>query len=96
MAIRALRSTAQRIRDFRAGAGGLENEFLRLVRRQAPGFLQLLGVGLVTAVQVLVSRWHRGRFRSEGAFASFGGVAPVPASSGLTGKHRFNRAATAG
>ncbi|WP_344570560.1 transposase [Streptomyces axinellae] len=32
--------------------------------------------------------WSRpGRFRSEAAFASFAGIAPVPASSGLTNKH---------
>ncbi|WP_236074420.1 transposase [Streptomyces tardus] len=31
------------------------------------------------------------RFRSEAAFAPFAGVAPIPASSGLTNKHRLNR-----
>ncbi|MFG2427433.1 transposase [Streptomyces sp. NPDC048590] len=30
-------------------------------------------------------------FRSEAAFASFAGVSPIPASSGLTNWHRLNR-----
>ncbi|WP_055557188.1 IS110 family transposase [Streptomyces sp. NBRC 110028] len=34
---------------------------------------------------------HQGRFRSEAAFATFAGVSPIPASSGLTNRHRLNR-----
>ncbi|MFF7183007.1 transposase [Streptomyces sp. NPDC008121] len=34
---------------------------------------------------------HQARFRSEAAFASFAGVSPIPASSGLTSRHRLNR-----
>ncbi|MES4891281.1 IS110 family transposase [Streptomyces sp. NPDC096012] len=56
-----------------------------------PELLKLLGVGPITAAQILVSWSHPGRFRSEAAFASFAGVAPIPASSGLTNKHRLNR-----
>ncbi|MFI6494889.1 transposase [Streptomyces sp. NPDC050564] len=36
----------------------------------APELLVLLGVGPITAAQVLVSWSHPGRFRSEAAFAS--------------------------
>ncbi|WP_229924920.1 IS110 family transposase [Streptomyces sulfonofaciens] len=32
-----------------------------------------------------------GRFRSEAAFASFAGVSLIPASPGLTNRHRLNR-----
>jgi transposase len=49
---------------------------------------RLLGVGPITAAQILVSWSHQGRFRSEAAFA---GVSPIPASSGLTNRHRLNR-----
>ncbi|MFJ2008566.1 transposase [Streptomyces chartreusis] len=52
--------------------------------RDAPEVLGLLGVGLITAAQVLVGWSHSGRFMSEEAFASFAGVSPIPASSGLT------------
>jgi len=47
------------------------------------GGLFLRGVG--------VSWSHAGRFRSEAAFASFAGAAPIPAPSGLTNRHRLNR-----
>ncbi|MDX2574728.1 IS110 family transposase [Streptomyces scabiei] len=91
MTIRALRSTAQRVRHLQVEARDLENEILQIVRQQAPELLALLGVGPITAAQILVSWSHPGRFRSEAAFASFAGVAPIPASSGLTNKHRLNR-----
>jgi transposase len=91
MTVRAMRSTAQRIQALQAEAKELENEILALVRQQAPELLGLLGVGPITAAQILVSWSHQGRFRSEAAFASFAGVSPIPASSGLTNRHRLNR-----
>ncbi|MFD7625527.1 transposase [Streptomyces sp. NPDC059851] len=91
MTIRALRSTAQRIRHLQAEARELEHELLQLVRQQAAELRKSLGFGPITAAQILVSWSHPGRFRSEAAFASFAGVAPIPASSGLTNKHRLNR-----
>ncbi len=56
-----------------------------------PGLLKLFGIGPITAAQILVSWSYPGRFRSEAAFASFAGVAPIPASSGLTNKQRLSR-----
>lgn len=91
MTSRALRSTARRIRHLQANAHELENELLQLIRQQAPELLDPLGVGSITAAQILASRSHPDRFRSEAAFASFVGVAPIPASPGLTNKHRLNR-----
>lgn len=91
MTIRALRSTAQRVRHLQTEARDREKGILHIVRQQAPELLELLGVGPITAAQILVSWSHPGRFRSEAAFASIAGVAPIPASSGLTNKHRLNR-----
>ncbi|MET7605850.1 IS110 family transposase [Streptomyces avermitilis] len=91
MTARVMRSTAQRIQVLQAEAKELENEILALVRQQAPELLALLGVGPITAAQILISWSHQGRFRSEAAFASFAGVSPIPASSGLTNRHRLNR-----
>ena len=91
MTVRALRSTAQRVQALQAEAKDLEKEILTLVRQAAPGLLDLLGVGPITAAQILVSWSHQGRFRSEAALASFAGVSPIPASSGLTNRHRLNR-----
>ncbi|MFD7498421.1 transposase [Streptomyces sp. NPDC059832] len=90
MTARALRSTTQRI-QAQAEAKDLKKDIHALVAELAPELLGLLGVGPITAAQILVSRSHQGRFRSEAAFASFAGVSPVPASSGLTNRHRLNR-----
>ncbi|MFF4746412.1 transposase [Streptomyces chengbuensis] len=91
MTVQVMWSTAQRIQALQAEAKELENEILALVRRHAPELLGLLGVGPITAAQILVSWSHQGRFRSEAAFAAFAGVSPIPASSGLTNRHRLNR-----
>ncbi|OOK77409.1 bacterial dnaA family protein [Mycobacterium kansasii] len=40
----------------------------------------------------MISWSHRDRIRSEAAFASLAGAAPIPASSGATVRHRLNRA----
>ena len=40
---------------------------------------------------VLCAWSHPGRCRNEAAFANLAGVAPIPASSGLTTRHRLNR-----
>jgi transposase len=49
------------------------------------------GVGVITAAQFLVSWSHSKRIRNEAAFAALAGVAPIPASSGMTTRHRLNR-----
>jgi transposase len=90
MTVRALRSTAQRIQALRAEAKALEEEIIALVSAIKPELLEQVGVGAISAAQVLVSWSHPGRFRSEAAFAAFAGTAPIPASSGLTNRHRLN------
>ena len=57
----------------------------------APALLEQLGIGPEVAAQVIVSWSHRGRIRSEAAFAKLGGMAPVEASSGMVTRHRLNR-----
>jgi transposase len=49
------------------------------------------GVGPIVAAQLLVAWSHPGRVRSEAAFARLAGVAPLPASSGQTSRHRLSR-----
>ncbi|MEV6210150.1 IS110 family transposase [Kitasatospora sp. NPDC051914] len=91
MTVRALRSAAHRIEALRSEAKELEAELLTIVRTIAPELLALQGVGPISTAQILVSWSHSGRFRSEAAFAAFAGVVPIPASSGLTNRHRINR-----
>ena len=61
------------------------------VGQVAPQLLDEMGVGVVTAAQLVVSWSHQGRVRSEAAFASLVGVSPLPASSGDVVRHRLNR-----
>jgi len=49
------------------------------------------GIGPVSAAAFLIAWGHAGRFRSEAAFASLAGVAPIPVSSGNTSRYRLNR-----
>jgi transposase len=48
-------------------------------------------VGLIVAAQVVASWSHRCRLRSEAAFVTLGGVAPIEASSGTVLRHLLNR-----
>ena len=91
MTVRALCSTAHRIQLLAAEAAGLRAELERLVAGVAPWLLELLGVGPISAAQVLVSWSHAGRLRSEAAFAALAGASPIPASSGQITRHRLNR-----
>jgi transposase len=61
-----------------------------LVRSWMPALPGQPGTGPVSAAQLLVTWSHPGRFRSEAAFAALTGTAPIPASSGRTGRHRIN------
>ena len=61
----------------------------------APGILFIHGVGPVAAVIIRAAYSHRGRVRSEAAFAALAGASPVPASSGNTNRHRSTATGTA-
>jgi len=63
-----------------------------LVAAAAARLLALPGVGPEVAGQILVTAGDNpDRLRSEAAFAHLCGVAPIPASSGRTHRHRLNR-----
>ena len=64
----------------------------QLVATAAPALLTVKGFGPETAGALLVAAGDNpDRLRSEGAFARLCGVAPLPASSGRTTRHRLNR-----
>jgi len=86
-----LRSLARRIEAATLEAAQLEHEILGHVRALAPRLLDEPGVGPIVAAQLIVAWSHPGRLRSEAAFARLAGVAPVPASSGQTTRHRLSR-----
>ena len=62
----------------------------QLVAQIMPALPGQPGVGPTSAAQLLVSRSHPGRFRSEAAFAALAGVSPLEASSGKITRHRLN------
>ena len=66
-------------------------ELERRVRALAAALLDETGIGPVNAAEMLCARSHPGRVRSEAAFASLAGAAPIPASSGQTVRHRLDR-----
>ena len=89
--VRAIRAVARRALFLEAEAAEHESELEQLVTAACPELLDKPGVGAITAAQFLVSWSHAGRIRNEAAFAALGGVAPIPASSGQTVRHRLNR-----
>lgn len=86
-----LRSLSRRITDLNNEARDHERAILDLVRSWRPDLLDEIGVGPIVAAVVLCAWSHPGRIRSEAAFAMLAGTAPIPASSGLTNRHRLNR-----
>ena len=90
-AITVMVSLARRIRALDAEARVHEKAMRCLIEAWRPDLLEEVGVGTIVAATILCAWSHPGRFRSEAAFASLAGVAPIPASSGLTTRHRLNR-----
>jgi transposase len=89
--ILVLRSLAQRIQAATQEADELEREILAHVRALVPQLLDEPGIGPIVAAQLIVTWSHHGRISSEAAFARLAGVAPLPASSGITKRHRLSR-----
>ena len=87
----ALRAAARRIRHLGDEIGELDAELEPRVRALAPALLDETGIGPVNAAEMLCAWSHPGRVRSEAAFASLAGAAPIPASSGRTVRHRLDR-----
>lgn len=87
----ALRAVAQRSQHLQNEAATHERQIMTIVRDWRPDLLEKRGVGPIVAANVLCAWSHQGRCRNEAAFASLSGTAPIPASSGLTTRHRLNR-----
>ena len=79
------------IRALTVRVNALERELRELVRAQAPQLLELPGCGVLTAAKIVGETANPQRLRSEACFAMHAGVAPIPASSGRTNRHRLAR-----
>ena len=88
----ALRSLARRHKALSDEIRELDTVLDELTATAAPGLLAGTGVGTEVAGQLLVIAGDNPeRLRSEASFAHLAGVAPIPASSGRTNRHRLNR-----
>lgn len=88
----ALRTLARRHQQLTEEINELDTLIGPLVHAINPALCALSGVGPDVAGQLLVTAGDNPeRLRSESAFAMLCGVAPLPASSGKTRRHRLNR-----
>ena len=86
----ALRALARAAKHAGQAAKALEVQITALVEQGWPGLLDQTGIGPVTAAQLAISYSHHGRCRTEAAFARLAAVAPIPASSGKSVRHRLD------
>lgn len=86
-----LRCLARRAINLANEAREHEQAILTIVKSWRPDLLERRGVGPIVAATVLCAWSHPGRVRSDAAFAMLAGTAPIPASSGMTNRHRLNR-----
>jgi transposase len=88
----AVRGLARRCQALNEEIAALEVQLSQLTSAAAPQLLARPGIGIDTAAQLLITAGDNpDRLRSEAAFARLVGVAPIPASSGRTDRHRLSR-----
>lgn len=87
-----LRRLARRIQALDTEIAEADTELAELIKATAPTLLEVFGVGTAAAGQLLTTAGENPhRLRNEAALARLCGVAPIPASSGNTTRHRLHR-----
>jgi transposase len=87
-----LRTLARRIQVLDAEIAEADQNLKTLVSATAPTVLAIYGAGPEIAAQLLTTAGDNPhRITSEAALARLCGVAPIPASSGVTNRHRLHR-----
>ena len=89
--VRICQELVDRCRQITRRANELEREINTLVQTHEPALLQIPGCGGLTAAKIVAETAQVCRFPTEGHFARYAGVAPVPASSGASHRQRLNR-----
>lgn len=89
---RMLRRLARRIQQLDGEIAEANDELALILREHVPTLMAAIGVGTEAAGQILTTAGENlDRLRSEAALARICGVAPIPASSGNTTRHRLHR-----
>jgi transposase len=88
----ALRTLARRVQHLTTEINEANKQLKALIATTAPRLSAVRGVGPDVAARMLAAVGDNpDRLRSEAALAQLCGVAPIPASSGRTDRHRLNR-----
>jgi transposase len=88
----AMHTIARRVAALDTEIAALDADLTVLVTTTAPTLTGIYGVGVDTAGQLLVTAGDNpDRLHSEAALARLLGIAPIPASSGNTTRHRLHR-----
>lgn len=91
-AARCIRDLADEIEALNARVAEVEHELAALLAEPGDPFADLRGARLATAVTLIAQSGDVRRFRSDAAYARYGGSAPIPCGSGATaGRHRLHR-----
>jgi transposase len=87
----ALRTLAHRVQHLDTEIAAADKTIKALTTQACPRLLAMRQVGPQSAAQLVITAGQNiDRMRSEAAFAKLTGVAPLPASSGKTTRHRLN------
>ena len=89
---RMLRRLARRIQHLDEEIADADQELRIILTERTPHLLSATGVGTEAAGQLVATAGENiDRLRSEAALARICGIAPIPASSGNTTRHRLHR-----
>jgi transposase len=89
--VRVAKAILKRINEIYREEGELLDELKVLIETHCPALLAEHGCGTVTAAIIIGHTAGAKRFPTDARFARHAGVAPIPASSGNTQRHRLHR-----
>jgi transposase len=91
MRVRIARDELRRVRELTHTINALETEIADLVAQVAPELVAERGCGPLTAAKLVGEIAGADRFATDAKLARAAGIAPIPASSGRTDRHRLDR-----
>ena len=91
MRVRIARDELRRVRELTHTINALETEIADLVAQVAPQLVAERGCGPLTAAKLVGEIAGADRFATDAKLARAGGIAPIPASSRRTDRHRLDR-----